>query len=74
MLTEAIFGRYFFILGVVMQYLPYVFTLLVFVAVLGMCLLVVVMRASHRQHKAACAKVDHALDSGARVTQHRIEL
>lgn len=57
-----------------MQYLPYVFALLVFVAVLGMCLLVAVMRASHRQHKAASAKVDCALDSGARVTQHRIEL
>lgn len=57
-----------------MQYLPYVFALLLLLAVLGMCLLVFVMRASHRQHKELSAKVDHALDNGARVTQHRIEL
>lgn len=57
-----------------MQYLPYVFALLLLLAVLGMCLLVVVMRASHRQHKAARAEVDRAIASGARVTQHRIEL
>lgn len=61
-------------MGVVMQYLPYVFGLLVLVSAFCMGLLVVVMRASHRQHKAARAEVDRAIASGARVTQHRIEL
>lgn len=57
-----------------MQYLPYVLALLLLLAVSGMCVLVAVMRASHRQYKAASAKVDCAIAKGGRATEHRIDL